>query len=128
MQRFILNGNPGEVKDFWDVMSAIRGPDGPSDIQKREARKFLTVQVIRGVAFHGAVGGNAAHRTDSRSVSLPCREDGMVWDHFDAHVAKAAIALGLTIEPIRDEDMRERIQKQREAVKATKAGKDGKQQ
>lgn len=92
-------------KELWDIITASRGPDAPSErgdmsgeestkaYAARRARKYKTVEVIRAKAFPG-VGGARYH--DDDHVILP--KDRRQWDHFDGHVAKAAHALGLKVE------------------------------
>ena len=91
---------------LWDMMCALRGPDHPSErpnmthedhqraYKSRRARKFKTVEVIRHKAFFGAVGGNARHHADDHVLLPPENER----DHFDRHVATAALLLGLSIQ------------------------------
>lgn len=91
---------------LWDLMTALRGPDSPSErsnmskeehskvYNQRRARKRKTVEVIRGKAFFGVVGDSARHRDDDH-VTLPPEGE---WDHFDNHVARVTGMLGLKIE------------------------------
>ena len=91
---------------LWDVLTALRGPDSPSETPEmspqeskeayagRRARKRLTVEVIRGKALGGMVGGSARYRTDINHVTLPPHQE---WDHFDKHVSRAAGALGIEV-------------------------------
>jgi hypothetical protein len=87
----------------WDVITALRGPDSPSErpnmspqdqaaaYAARRERKHKGVEVIRG---HFVAGGSARSRKDINYVTLPPREE---WDHHDKHVGEAAEALGLEI-------------------------------
>jgi hypothetical protein len=87
----------------WDVITALRGPDSPSErpdmspqdqaaaYAARRERKRKGVEVIRG---HFVAGGSARSRKDISYVTLPPREE---WDHHDKHVGEAAEALGLEI-------------------------------
>ena len=91
---------------LWDLMTGLRGPDSPSETPSmpeeerdkayrgRRERKRRTVEVIRGHAFGGIVGGSARYRKDIDFVSLPPRS---TWDHFDRHVEKTARVLGLGV-------------------------------
>lgn len=90
-------------KALWDILTALRGPDSPSErpdmspseasnaYRARRLRKFKTGEVIRGVS--GLHAGEARYRVDTH-VSLPPSDR---WDHYDKHVWKAASALGLEI-------------------------------
>lgn len=105
-QEFFNTADGSERAKFWDVITALRGPDSPSErpnmtpeesskaYQGRRERKYKTVEVIRSKAFYGACGGSARRR-DGESVLLPPTE---CWEHFDKHVAKAAAVLGLKVE------------------------------
>lgn len=96
-----LNEGTSESKRFWDVISALRGPDYQDDSSKD---KFSTTSVIRekfgikhkaslGLVIHKDSPTYAAHRTlkigffveDIRSRS----------SHFARHAKDAFIALGL---------------------------------
>jgi hypothetical protein len=102
IHHFIQTQEGGD--ELWDILTALRGPDSPSerpDMNGDEARqaylgrrerKYRTVEVIRGVAM-GQCSGARWHR-DTKVVLPPA----VKWDHFDKHVARAAAALGLTIE------------------------------
>lgn len=102
-----LSTAPGnERQRFWDIITCQRGPDSPSErgemadseasaaYQLRRKRKRDTVEVIRAMSFGGVVGGAARYRTDIQYVTLPPSSQ---WDHFDRHVYKAAMALGIEI-------------------------------
>ena len=101
----VIQYNP-QSKELWDLLTSLRGPDSPSETSTmspseaskaydaRRKRKHLTVEVIRGRAFNGIVGGAARYRTDIGFVTLPPRKE---WDHFDKHVERAALVLGLGI-------------------------------
>ena len=102
MREFIsTNGASGAA---WDVMTALRGPDTPTErsgmgsaefskaYAARVSRKFKTVEVIRAVAFYGSVGGCAKRHTDDKVV-VPAWDD-----HFNRHVRRAAARLGLNVE------------------------------
>jgi hypothetical protein len=101
----VIQYNP-QSKELWDLLTSLRGPDSPSETSTmspseaskaydaRRKRKHLTVEVIRGRAFNGIVGGAARFRTDIDFVTLPPRKE---WDHFDKHVERAALVLGLGI-------------------------------
>jgi len=91
-------------KDLWDVLVCLRGPDSPSErpnqpegvressYNARVARKMKTVAIIRGNTFPGV---GAARCADGDTVSLP---PSNTWDHFDKHVHRAALALGLKVQ------------------------------
>jgi len=94
---------------LWDILTALRGPDSPSERASmtsaessaayagRRKRKRQTVEVIRGKALLGMVGGAARYRTDINYVELPPTSE---WDHFDKHVDRAAKALGIEVKTI----------------------------
>ncbi len=100
--REILAGPYGEA--VWDVLTALRGPDTPSErddmawderqaaYAARRERKARTVEVIRGVS--ALKGGSCRYREDRNYVLLPPRRE---WDHFDRHVYKAAGWLGVEV-------------------------------
>lgn len=103
---FLAQGDSDSQK-FWNVITCLRGPDSPSErdnmdgleatvaYRARRARKKATVEVIRGHALGGKVGGSAARwRDDIDYVTVPPHEQ---MDHFDRHVVKAANALGLKV-------------------------------
>lgn len=87
----------------WSVITALRGPDSPSERPNhshaksselywlRRERKRRTVEVIRGKAV-GQVGAARTRKADS--ITLP---PSSCWDHFDKHCARAANVLGLHI-------------------------------
>lgn len=89
---------------LWDVLTASRGPDSPSErgdmpdaehkkaYRARRARKYKTVEVIRQRAFGSAAAGSRMH--DDDKVYVPRQEKQ---DHFDRHVVRAANALGLKV-------------------------------
>lgn len=101
----VIRNNPNSGK-FWDLITCLRGPDSPSETpamspsesssayNQRRVRKAKTVEVIRAMAFFGAVGGAARYRTDREYVELPPRS---TWDHFDKHVERAARAIGIEV-------------------------------
>lgn len=108
MQQFLgkfITQNPSGSK-LWDIITCLRGPDSPSEKPSmtseesstayagRRKRKRQTVEVIRGKALLGAVGGSARFRTDINYVELPPTSE---WDHFDKHVQRAANALGIEV-------------------------------
>lgn len=90
----------------WDVITCQRGPDFPSErpdmsgeehrkaYAGRRERKFNTVEVVRKASFGGVVGGCARSRKDTKVLLPP----SSCWDHFDRHVQRAAIVLGLKVE------------------------------
>lgn len=90
-----------EKSKWWNLMSVTRGPDAPSGKEKESRsywarchrRKWETVEVLRHSMFWGTVGAGARHR-EGNCVILPPESE---WDHFDAHVGKAAQILGLRI-------------------------------
>ena len=96
--------NSPDAGRIWDVMTALRGPDAPSErtgmsskdynaaYSGRRDRKFKTVEVIRHAAFGGYVGGGARHHKDTKVIVRRNQ------DHFDRHVIAAARALGLRME------------------------------
>jgi len=101
----VIAHNPNSRK-LWDLITGLRGPDSPSErpdmsqteqaeaYEGRRKRKAKTVEVIRGHAFGGIVGGSARSRDDRDYVVLPPESE---WDHFDKHVARAAHTIGLTV-------------------------------
>jgi len=103
----LLRGANGSA--LWDVLTAMRGPDFPSErpnMSPREAsaayrgrreRKYRTGEVLRAVALPGACIGARTH-FDTKVVLPPTDQ----WDHYDKHVARAARALGLGVEIIPD--------------------------
>ena len=103
MAEFIRSNTNAEAA--WDLMTALRGPDSPSerpDMSPKEAskaytrrreRKYRTVEIIREAAFFGTVGGQARYHKDTK-VTLP---PSKAWDHFDRHVARAAGRIGLEV-------------------------------
>jgi hypothetical protein len=106
MRRFIgryLTGGPDADK-LWDIMTALRGPDSPSEDSQQDSktyseayrgrreRKYAGVEIIRQHAFFGAMGGGARHHNDDKVVLL----NGT--DHHDRHLARAAAVLGLKVE------------------------------
>lgn len=90
-------------KALWDVLTALRGPDSPSEIgdglgvknaalyDQRRKRKYQTTEIIR--AKSGLHGGAARFHAGNQ-VKVPPTEK---WDHFDRHVVKAAKALGIEV-------------------------------
>jgi hypothetical protein len=107
----VIASNPNSKK-VWDLMTGLRGPDSPSEVPSmsgkeradaydaRRVRKAVTVEVIRGHAFGGIVGGQARSRTDRDWVELPPESE---WDHFDRHVDRTARVLGLGVKIIEPE-------------------------
>lgn len=99
----LLRGENGGA--LWDVLTAMRGPDSPSErpnmppdqaaraYKGRRDRKYKTGEILRAVALPGATPGARTH-LDTK-VTLPPQD---TWDHYDKHVARAAKALGLGIE------------------------------
>lgn len=91
---------------LWDLMCGLRGPDSPSErgdmsetesaraYKGRRARKFKTVEIIREKAFFGVIGGCARHHEDDHILLPPDKER----DHFDRHMERAAVVLGLKVE------------------------------
>lgn len=104
MLKDFLHNSP-EAESLWHVLTALRGPDSPSerpdmgDAESSEAyagrrrRKRMTVEVIRGKALGGKCLG-ARVRTDIDYVTLPPESE---WEHFDRHVRAAAVVLGLKV-------------------------------
>ena len=100
----MLTTNPNSDR-LWDILTALRGPDAPSErpnmkpkealaaYASRRERKYRTVEILRERAFFGAVGGVARHHDDDK-VTLPPH---VAWDHFDKHVARAANAIGIKV-------------------------------
>lgn len=94
-----------EGHKLWEIMSAQRGPDAPSErpnmsaaehrtaYAARRKRKYNTVEVIRSASFGGVVGGSARHHKDDH-ITLPPESQ---WDHFDNHCYRAANVLGLKV-------------------------------
>lgn len=92
-----------EGSSLWDIMTALRGPDSPSEADGmtqeqyrqayagRRARKFGGVEIIREHAFFGAAGGTARRHYDD-TVTLMGNGD-----HHDRHLESAARVLGLKI-------------------------------
>jgi len=105
-RRFLETANEQEQQDYWHLITALRGPDVPSETmgmtgeQKRIAyearrkRKAQGVEVIRFHAFGGVIGGSARFRTDRSYVVIPPHEEQ---DHHDVHLLKAARVLGLAV-------------------------------
>lgn len=97
----VVNKDGG--KGLWDIITALRGPDSPSEIgssggpvwnalyEARRARKYKTTEIIRAVA--GLHGGAARYHMGDH-VIVPT---GPNQDHFDKHVVKAANALGIKV-------------------------------
>jgi len=95
----------GKGGAFWDLITALRGPDSPSErpdlsasenskrYAARRARKFASTEIIRKKAFYGVIGG-AARSHEAEYITLPPPSK---WDHFDKHMARAAGVLGLDI-------------------------------
>lgn len=89
---------------LWDLMTASRGPDSPSErpdmsstdyhkaYEGRRIRKYNTVEVIRARAFPFA-SGCRKHSADYVTLPPPSEHE-----HFDRHVQAAALALGLRID------------------------------
>lgn len=108
VRKFFSNSNvpSAEKGKFWDLMAMVRGPDYPSErgtlspddykaaYAARRQRKRETVEVIRHKLFDGMVGGTARHREGDCVILPPSSK----WDHFDRHVQRAALILGLRIE------------------------------
>ena len=98
---FFLNSSHTETQKLWDVLTALRGPDAPSEgsgvvgdtYDNRRKRKYETTEIIRERAFFGAMGG-AARYHKGYSIVLHKATSG---DHFSRHAAEAAIILGLKI-------------------------------
>jgi hypothetical protein len=97
----MLGQNPVSGR-LWDLLTALRGPDSPSEpinrhdeqaYRKRRERKYSSTEVIRQAAFFGVVGGAARYHAGT-SVQVRHREQQ---DHFDRHVIKAASVLGLAV-------------------------------
>lgn len=100
---YFLQHSPDASK-FWDLVTALRGPDFPSECEGmsssdyakaydgRRKRKAKTVEVIRHHAFFGATGGSARVRSDRNYVVVNKQQD-----HFDRHVVRAAQVLGLDV-------------------------------
>jgi hypothetical protein len=90
-------------KALWDVLTALRGPDFPSEIgdgsgvknaaayDQRRKRKYATTEIIR--AKSGLHGGAARFHAGDHVTVPPFAKQ----DHFDRHVVKAAQALGITV-------------------------------
>lgn len=103
VRELLANDPSGKL---WDVLTALRGPDTPSErsdmpakerdeaYRARRVRKYKTVEVIRYHAVGHTAPGARRHADDK--VILP--NDREVWDHFDKHVERAARALGLRVE------------------------------
>lgn len=95
----------GKGGGFWDLITAMRGPDYPSErpdmasgeaskaYAARRARKYASCEVIRTKAFYGVIGG-AARSHDDDHITLPPQNQ---WDHYDKHMARAAGVLGLEV-------------------------------
>lgn len=106
----LLRSNPN-ASAVWDIMTALRGPDSPSErpdmdpveassaYAGRRKRKYDTVEVVRAKAFYGVCGGQARSHADE-AVTLPPSQQ---WDHFDKHVARAARWLKLGVKERRDD-------------------------
>lgn len=103
--RELLRTDPSGA--FWDVVTALRGPDSPSErpgmggkeydraYGARRKRKYNTVEVIRDRAIGNTAPGARRHTDDK--VIVPPEEER---DHFDQHVIRAAKRLGLGVEVV----------------------------
>ncbi|TFH63977.1 MAG: hypothetical protein E4G90_09035 [Gemmatimonadales bacterium] len=95
-----------ESSKLWDIVTAMRGPDSPSERPsdaptthrrkwaERVERKMQTVAVIRGEVFGATSAPGSARMTRRSYVRLPKEGE---WDHYDKHVARAARALELEL-------------------------------
>lgn len=110
-----LKSNPKEGKRYWDCMAALRGPDvglpdadgkvvaalangqTPGPEHARVQRKHTTSAIIRAHMFPGAAGCSAAQMNmePDAHIVLPAKD---LWDHFDKHIFKAAVVLGLPVQ------------------------------
>jgi hypothetical protein len=107
IQRFMNMAPGGDTARFWNLITALRGPDTPCETtdmdqtqreiayKARRQRKSGGVEVIRWHAFHGTVGGTARYRSDRDYIEVPPRKQH---DHHDGHLVKAAEAIGLKVE------------------------------
>lgn len=110
-----LKSNPKEGKKYWDCMVALRGPDTglpnaeglasvalangntPGPEHDRITRKATTSAIIRAHMFPGAAGcSSAAMNSDPDAILILPEKDK--WDHFDKHMFKAAIVLGIPVQ------------------------------
>lgn len=110
-RRFLLNATTYETQRYWDLVTALRGPDSPSETpdmtkaqrdiayEARRKRKAQGVEVIRHHAFHGAMAGSARSRSDRVYITLPPMSQ---WDHHDVHLRKAAKVLGLVVKEAKE--------------------------
>ena len=110
-RRFFNEASSPETSLYWDIITALRGPDSPSERHEmtmkqqglaytaRRKRKAQGVEVIRHHAFHGAMSGSARSRTDRCYVVIPPLAEQ---DHHDVHLQKAARALGLVVKVAKD--------------------------
>lgn len=108
-RRFLQAASVVEKQKYWDVVTALRGPDLPSEstemtseqttiaYQARRKRKAQGVEVIRFHAFGGQTGGAARYRTDRAYIVVP-----EFLDHHDHHLIKAAKVLGLVVKTAKD--------------------------
>jgi hypothetical protein len=110
-RRFLINADEQEQQDYWHLITALRGPDVPSETMgmtreqqgiayaARRKRKAQGVEVIRFHAFGGVMGGSARYRTDRSHIVLPPHEEQ---DHHDVHLLKAARVLGLVVKTAKE--------------------------
>jgi hypothetical protein len=89
--RFLVeHQNDGEAEKLWDVLSATRGPDSQSYIEKTSVtipiRRAAFPQVVRaGLDVPGASFGH--------NDSYPFTEQSVAYGHFKTHALEAARAL-----------------------------------
>jgi hypothetical protein len=110
-RRFFQNAPEKEQQNYWHLVTALRGPDVPSEsmnmtteqrniaYEARRKRKAQGVEVIRYHAFGGAMGGSARYRSDRSYIVVPPYEEQ---DHHDLHLVKAARVLGLAVKTAKE--------------------------
>jgi hypothetical protein len=104
--RFLQHASQSEKQRYWDLITALRGPDVPSETagmtkeqnsiayEARRKRKAQGVEVIRHFVFDGHIGGSARSRSDRFHIVVPPQIEQ---DHHDIHLMKAARVLGLVV-------------------------------
>jgi hypothetical protein len=99
--RFTLPSNTFQSKLFWDIMTALRGPDqfdyngdqGDTSCEVKERTTTVIRAVVTPWAERSTIACNVALPTTCFEVRAA--DIGAVGDHFIRHVIAAASALGL---------------------------------